>query len=456
VCALRGAQRIGPIRLRQFGIHFSQCPQVIGDRAGIAAGNRTGQCCLSPLQRILQRRACQRTDHPLGDAARFVTDELLPEQLLTPRPAGLYCPPGDFYIDPVRPVERAVITHSHADHVAGLPVVLSRIPVGLVIDPGCAGSSPFYAQFLRAVQVSGSPFHHPRAGAELRVADVLIDVLGPEHCWNGTASDPNNDSLDLLVRNIDGSPAVLFTGDAQQENQTDLLRDEAGLLHAPVLKVPHHGGATSLTDFFAAVHARLAVVSVGPNRYGHPNPGVLAELRADGMRVYRTDRSGDITVTFEIDATGKVVRGQVVSLRVRGNLDHKDAVIWCAPWARAEVVYAACPVASKATVAWSYGKNDTALAKGAVVTVTASTPEPGLAEVRVRDPRGGSALGAAVIGLRLCGRGREIFRFLGSFVDIYRTKITDTNLNQCERRFEENLLFFSCGRLLRCSNCLGC
>jgi putative mRNA 3-end processing factor len=39
-----------------------------------------------------------------------------PETLLCPRPAGLYCPPGDFYIDPVRPVDRAVITHGHGDH----------------------------------------------------------------------------------------------------------------------------------------------------------------------------------------------------------------------------------------------------------------------------------------------------------------------------------------------------
>ncbi|MCC7267810.1 MAG: MBL fold metallo-hydrolase, partial [Caulobacteraceae bacterium] len=39
-----------------------------------------------------------------------------PADLLCPKPEGLYCPPGDFYIDPVRPVARAVITHGHADH----------------------------------------------------------------------------------------------------------------------------------------------------------------------------------------------------------------------------------------------------------------------------------------------------------------------------------------------------
>ncbi|MCB8836545.1 ligase-associated DNA damage response exonuclease [Aurantimonas sp. VKM B-3413] len=39
-----------------------------------------------------------------------------PEDLLRPTPQGLYCPPGEFFIDPVRPVERALVTHGHADH----------------------------------------------------------------------------------------------------------------------------------------------------------------------------------------------------------------------------------------------------------------------------------------------------------------------------------------------------
>jgi putative mRNA 3-end processing factor len=39
-----------------------------------------------------------------------------PEDLLCPTPKGLYCPPGDFYIDPLRPVARALITHGHSDH----------------------------------------------------------------------------------------------------------------------------------------------------------------------------------------------------------------------------------------------------------------------------------------------------------------------------------------------------
>lgn len=56
--------------------------------------------------------------------------------LLCPTPAGLYCPPGGFYIDPVRPVARAVITHGHGDHaraghetVVGTPETLAIMAV---------------------------------------------------------------------------------------------------------------------------------------------------------------------------------------------------------------------------------------------------------------------------------------------------------------------------------------
>ncbi len=49
-----------------------------------------------------------------------------PSDLLTPTPAGLHCPPADIYIDPVRPVARALITHGHSDHArAGHGAVLA-------------------------------------------------------------------------------------------------------------------------------------------------------------------------------------------------------------------------------------------------------------------------------------------------------------------------------------------
>jgi competence protein ComEC len=196
----------------------------------------------------------------------------------------------------VRRVDVLVATHLHQDHVAGLPVVLVRFPVGLVLDPGCRGDAPAYSDFLRAVGQAGVPFRHPRPGTVVMAGDIRLEVLGPLHCFHGTDSDPNNDSL--VLRAVSGGASILFSGDAEQPAQQQLLDQEATGLTAQVFKVPHHGGATSLETFFLAVHARIAVVSVGPNYYGHPVPEILAELASDGMRVFRTDHDGDVTVRF--------------------------------------------------------------------------------------------------------------------------------------------------------------
>ena len=56
-----------------------------------------------------------------------------PEALLCPRPEGLYCAPGDFFVDPVRPVERAVITHGHSDHARPGHGVVAATPETLAI-----------------------------------------------------------------------------------------------------------------------------------------------------------------------------------------------------------------------------------------------------------------------------------------------------------------------------------
>src|SRR5258708_19918808 len=48
-------------------------------------------------------------------APDYIT-EMRPQDILMPVAAGLCCKPGGFHIDPVRPVERAVITHGHSDH----------------------------------------------------------------------------------------------------------------------------------------------------------------------------------------------------------------------------------------------------------------------------------------------------------------------------------------------------
>ena len=75
-----------------------------------------------------------------------------------------------------------------------------------------------------------------------------------------------------------------------------------------MLKVPHHGAATSIPEFFQAVHATVAVVSVGENTYGHPVPATLEAIAATGAQVWRTDEHGTVTITFQ--AGQPVVSGE--------------------------------------------------------------------------------------------------------------------------------------------------
>ena len=195
----------------------------------------------------------------------------------------------------VKRLDVVVASHPHADHIIGLPDVLARIPVGLVLEPGCPDASSIHADLERAIEDEGLEEQNPRAGATYTVGDLRMDVLSPQDCWTGTDSDTNNDALVLMLTR--GEDSVLFATEPEEPAQRALL--DAGVdLRADVLKVPHHGAATSLPEFFQAVQAQVAVVSVGPNDYGHPVPATLAAIAATGAQVWRTDQHGTVTVTF--------------------------------------------------------------------------------------------------------------------------------------------------------------
>jgi competence protein ComEC len=124
----------------------------------------------------------------------------------------------------------------------------------------------------------------------------VLTALAPDSAWAVGLADANLASTVLRVRI--GDVRLLLTGDAEAPEEDWLLAHVGAALAADILKVGHHGSATSSTPrFLAAVRPRLALVSVGAhNSYGHPDREALDALRAVHAQVLRTDLMGTIIV----------------------------------------------------------------------------------------------------------------------------------------------------------------
>ncbi len=97
-----------------------------------------------------------------------------------------------------------------------------------------------------------------------------------------------------------GSVPFLFMGDANADAESRIVNSGTNL-QADILKVGHHGSATSTSiAFLSKVHPKTSIIEVGAgNSYGHPTSATLGRLAQVGSAVYRTDQNGDVTVTTD-------------------------------------------------------------------------------------------------------------------------------------------------------------
>ena len=95
-----------------------------------------------------------------------------------------------------------------------------------------------------------------------------------------------------------GGRRVVFTGDSTGGGEAAAGASLARGPPVDVLKVSHHGSRSSTTaSFVREARPRVAVISVGPNSYGHPTNETVQRLRGGGARVFSTQKSGSITLT---------------------------------------------------------------------------------------------------------------------------------------------------------------
>ena len=190
------------------------------------------------------------------------------------------------------PLEAVVATHPHSDHIGGLPAVFAAFHVDQVFYNGETSTSQSYADFISAAQSDNAALHIARRGEVITIGALVMDVLNPSNLTGTT----NNNSI--VISLTYGSIDFLFTGDAEQEAEADMLAN--GLIsHAEILKVGHHGSRTASSPaFLAVVKPDVAVYSAGiGNSYGHPHAETILSLQNIGAMIYGTDVNGTIDVT---------------------------------------------------------------------------------------------------------------------------------------------------------------
>ena len=197
-----------------------------------------------------------------------------------------------------RTIELVVLTHPHADHITGLVEVLDNYRVGqvLVLSPELDCDLPACNEWLRLIKERGIACTTACAGQRIELDGVVIEVLNPpEQPFTGTDSDADNNSVVLYVSMDEVS--FLLMGDLIWEWEFELITRRA-IPECTVLKVAHHGSATSTTaGLLALAHPQIAVISVGKdNDYGLPSNEVIQRLEEElgAENIYRTDEDGTI------------------------------------------------------------------------------------------------------------------------------------------------------------------
>ena len=200
----------------------------------------------------------------------------------------------------VKKLDRVFLTHADQDHVGSLRELAEGLPIDAVYFPKGAEGNAAFAAVLLELQSQHQVGLFPLLGkVDLEIdADFVFHILAPLAPGEGG----NEDSL--VIQTSIGGLDWLFTGDLGEKGEEVLMRTYPDL-KTDVLKIGHHGSATSSSEgFLDHVQPELALISAGKqNRYGHPDAQILERLELRNIPIFRTDRQGAIHFLYGSEET---------------------------------------------------------------------------------------------------------------------------------------------------------
>ncbi len=192
----------------------------------------------------------------------------------------------------VERVDLVVLSHGHADHVGGLADVVARLDVRAALLPSPREPSPSLTALAADLSAAGVQVSTCVSSLDLAGDGWRLHML-PTRPPPGEAGNQGENDAALVVLVEVGGQRLLVPGDAEGEVLADLE-----LPPCDVVELPHHGSRGGVDEeVFTELDPALAVISVGPNRFGHPTPEMLDLLSACRIPCLRTDLAGDIVVS---------------------------------------------------------------------------------------------------------------------------------------------------------------
>jgi competence protein ComEC len=190
-------------------------------------------------------------------------------------------------------VDYIVLSHPDFDHFGGLDFIAMNFAPDAFWTNGAESLDLSFARFMDDIARAKIPVVKVGSVAPVaEIAGVSITSLNGEV---GAEATHNNSSM--VLKFSLGRASILFTGDIESAGERAMLESRHDL-HSTVLKVPHHGSATSSTAaFIAAVHPDAAVISDGYlNHFHFPAPAVVNRYVDARVRLLRTDTDGAVLI----------------------------------------------------------------------------------------------------------------------------------------------------------------